>query len=116
MSAKSRRATLGGRKNRKADVPGFSKMTLDEQEEAILQLIESWGRSPPAKLARPKSIEGEAKRGARNARRFLAENPTQDEIQRAWEWTCDETDMGCSCPACLAYVEAYQRVLHPRLG
>jgi hypothetical protein len=81
MSAKSHSPTLGGRKRRKADVPDFSKMTLDDQEEAILQ-IESWGRSPPANLARPKSIEGEAKRGARNARRFLAENPTQSEIRR----------------------------------
>jgi hypothetical protein len=115
MSAKSGRATLGGRKNRKADVPDFSKMTLDAQEEAILQLIESWGRSPPANLARPKSIEGEAKRGARNARRFLAENPTQDEIRRTWDWTWDDTDMGCGCPACLAYLEAYQKVLRPHL-
>jgi len=90
-------------------------MALDEQEEAILSLIESCGRSPPAKPARPKTIEGEARRGARNARRFLAENPMQDEIQRAWEWTWDETDMGCGCPACLAYVEAYQKVLRPRL-
>jgi hypothetical protein len=114
MSAKSRRPELGGCGSRKAGIPDFSK-TMDEQEEAILQVMESGECSPPAKSARPKTIEGEARCGARNARRFLAENPTQDEIQRAREWTWDETDMGCGCRACLAHVEAYHRALRPRL-
>jgi len=50
-----------------------------------------------------------------NARKFLARNPTQDDIQEAYEWTFEDAALGDDSPQSLAYDEAYRKVLRPHL-
>lgn len=115
MSGKFRRPAPGGRKSQKVGTSHFSKMTADEREEELSQFIESLGRSSPAKPVRPRTVEGEARRGARKARRLLAKNPTQEEIQAAWDIHSYEMELFDDDPADLAYHEAYLKVLLPRV-
>jgi hypothetical protein len=107
---------LSRRENPETGELEFYEMAPDEAEEAISRILQILERLPSTKPVKLKTIEGETKRGARNARRFLAENPTQEEIQSTWDWTWDEIDTGCGCSACLAYIKAYQKLLRPRLG
>jgi hypothetical protein len=117
MSARSKRGTILSRcGNPETGELEFYEMTPEEAEKAISHILQTLERLPSTKPVQLKTVEGETKRGAHHARRFLAENPTQEEIQRVWEWTWDETDMGCGCSACLANIKAYQKVLRPHLG
>ena len=61
------------------------------------------------------SVEGEARRGAHNARAFLATNPTQANIWRAIQWTYDEEVFGDDDHASIAYDHAWRATLLPHL-
>ncbi len=113
MSTKSKRGRVTScRKDPEIGQLEINEMTPEEVEE----LFQALKQLPPTKSQKFKTVVGEAKRGARHARQFLAENPTQEDIQRTWEWTWDETDVNYDSPASLAYDEAYRRVLRGRLS
>ncbi|MGJ4940627.1 hypothetical protein ACQR1W_08660 [Bradyrhizobium sp. HKCCYLS1011] len=112
MSAKSKRGKVTScRKNPETGQLEFYEMTPEDIED-IFHALE---QLPPAKAQEFKTVAGEAKRGTRHAQRFLAESPTQEDIQDKWDWTWDETDMNSDCPASLAYDEAYRRALRGSL-
>ncbi len=116
MSGKSKHGTVLSRhENPETGELEFYEMTSEEAEEAINHIIQIFEQLPPPKPVKPKTVEREARRGARIARRFLAGNPTQEELQRTWECSWDETDMGCGCAPCLAFEEAYREVLRRHL-
>ena len=108
-------SVFSSRKNPETGKVEIYEIPPEEVEESFNRTFQTLEELPPTKSQRPKTTEGEARRGAHNARRFLAENPTQEENQSKWEWTWDEKNIGCGCPACLSYVEAYQKVLRRRL-
>lgn len=112
MSARDRCSVFGGRKNPKTGELEIYEMTPEEAKEAINRIIESLQGE---KLVQPKTVDREAIRGARHARRFLAANPTQEEIERMWEWTWDETAVN-DAPQSRAYDEAYRKVLRRHLS
>ena len=117
MSAKSRRPSRSGRKNPKAAELSWSEMTAGQREQELLLSLDSLSRLPPAKPKRivPEDIERAARRGARKARRFLAENPTQESIQAAWDMYSWELDSLDDSPVSFAYHAAYLKTLEPRV-
>ena len=112
MSEKPRRSVLSSRIDPKTGEREFYEMTQEEAERAIRRFIDNL---PHPKPTTPEDIEKAAKRGADNARRFLAGNPTQDEIQQAYEWSFEDASYGDDSPTSLAYDEAFREVLRPHL-
>ncbi|MCL4767761.1 MAG: hypothetical protein KJZ80_16155 [Hyphomicrobiaceae bacterium] len=61
------------------------------------------------------SVEGEARRGAHNARAWLAEGLSQVDIWRFVEWSLYDEELGGDHPARAAYHRAFREVLRPHL-
>ncbi|MGE0005658.1 MAG: hypothetical protein AB7S92_08710 [Parvibaculaceae bacterium] len=61
------------------------------------------------------TVRGEARRGAHNARCFLAENPTLDALLITWHWTWDDGDQHEPGSPGAAYNRAYRDVLRPHM-
>lgn len=59
-----------------------------------------------------RTVEGEAQRGADNARAFLAKKPSQAALWRAIQWSYDAYD---DDPASRAYDRAWRAILEPHL-
>jgi hypothetical protein len=57
------------------------------------------------------TVAGEAKRGAHNARAFLAENPPLNHIRVIYIWTIDDEAAEDGYEPGVAYARAYRQVL-----
>jgi hypothetical protein len=92
-------------------------MTADQREQGLLQSLDSLSRLPRAKRKPidPEDIERAARRGARKARRFLAENPTQESIQASWDMYSWELHSVDDSPVDFAYYAAYLKTLQRRV-
>lgn len=113
MSAKSRRPSRGCRKNQKPAKLDWSEMTMDQREQELLRYLEYLSRQPRTKChpLDTENIKRAARRGARKAREFLAENPTQEDIQAIWDMHECEMHMLDDSPADFAYHAAYLKTL-----
>jgi len=82
------------------------------------QLLDALSELPPPKPRKPIDLEDlkrAARRGAREARRFLAENPTQDHMQSICEmYECEMHNLDDS-PVDFAYYSAYLEALQRRV-
>jgi hypothetical protein len=88
-------------------------MTIDQREQELLRHLESLKHYPPAKpkAIDPDDIKHAARRGARKARKFLAENPSQDDMQVAWDLYEYEMHMLDDSLTGFAYHAAYLKTL-----
>ncbi len=114
MSAKSRRSSRGNCKNpkvaEKVTEPNRSGITPSEFERQLLDALSQLRQVEPKPID-PKDLKRAARRGAREARAFLAENPTQDHMQVAWEmheWEMHDLD---DSHVPFAYYSAYLETL-----
>lgn len=114
MSEKFRRPSRGNCKNpkvaQKAIEPTRSGMALDEFERHLLDAVSQRPQTAPKPID-VGGIKRAARSGAREARAFLAENPTQDYMQAVWEmYECEMHNLDDS-PVQFAYYSAYLETL-----
>jgi hypothetical protein len=114
MSEKSHRSSRGNCENpkvaQKAIEPSRSGMTLGESERQLLDALSQRPQTEPKPIDIG-DIKRAARRGAREARTFLAENPTQDYMQTVWEmYECEMYNLDDS-PVQFAYYSAYLETL-----
>jgi hypothetical protein len=117
MSAKSRRSSRGSCKNpkvaNKATELSRSGMTPGESERQLLDALSQLPQTEPKPIYLG-NIKRAARRGAREARAFLAENPTQDHMQASREMhKCEMHNLDDS-PVQFAYYSAYLETLERR--
>lgn len=110
MSKKPHRAVLSSRINSETGEREFFEISQEEADAAIKRFLDSL---PPAKPITPEEIEEAAKRGADNARKFLACNPTQDDIQEAYEWTFEDARSVTTAPKALLTMKPIERYCAP---
>lgn len=111
MSKQNKRPVLGGRYNEKTGELEFYEMTDEEAVESIQRFIDNL---PKAKPITPEMLEAEAARGSESACKFLAGNPSQEEIQEYCQWMIDEEQL-VDGKLFSAYGRAFREVLRPHL-